>query len=141
MFNYIPEYFKSETADSVEEAEGWYTDKKNNRRPPELLPRDEVARAINSEIKAGRGSPHGGVFLDIASRRDAEFIRRRLASMYHHFKEVPDLDIPRPGWRSSYHQLKERGALHIPAERMEVGPPCHYVMGGVEVNPDTEESI
>ena len=121
MFDYIPEYFKSETADSIEEAEGWYTDKKNNRRPPELLPRDEVARAINSEIKAGRGSPHGGVFLDIASRRDAEFIRRRLPSMYHQFKELADVDIT--------------------AEPMEVGPTCHYVMGGVEVDADTEESI
>jgi succinate dehydrogenase / fumarate reductase, flavoprotein subunit len=121
MFDYIPEYFKSETADSIEEAEGWYTDKKNNRRPPELLPRDEVARAINSEIKAGRGSPHGGVYLDIASRRDAEFIRRRLPSMYHQFKELADVDIT--------------------AEPMEVGPTCHYVMGGVEVNPDTEESV
>ncbi len=70
MFDYIPEYFKKETADTIEEAEGWYTDKKNHRRPPELLPRDEVARAINSEIKAGRGSPHGGVYLDIASRRE-----------------------------------------------------------------------
>jgi succinate dehydrogenase / fumarate reductase flavoprotein subunit len=121
MFDYIPEYFKAETADSIEEAEGWYTDKKNNRRPPELLPRDEVARAINSEIKAGRGSPHGGVFLDIASRRDAEFIRRRLPSMYHQFKELADVDIT--------------------AEPMEVGPTCHYVMGGVEVDADTEESI
>jgi succinate dehydrogenase / fumarate reductase flavoprotein subunit len=121
MFDYIPEYFKSETADSIEEAEGWYTDKKNNRRPPELLPRDEVARAINSEIKAGRGSPHGGVYLDIASRRDADFIRRRLPSMYHQFKELADVDIT--------------------AEPMEVGPTCHYVMGGVEVDPDTEESI
>ena len=121
MFDYIPEYFKAETADTIEEAEGWYTDKKNNRRPPELLPRDEVARAINSEIKAGRGSPHGGVFLDIASRRDAEFIRRRLPSMYHQFKELADVDIT--------------------AEPMEVGPTCHYVMGGVEVDPDTEESI
>jgi succinate dehydrogenase / fumarate reductase, flavoprotein subunit len=121
MFDYIPEYFKSETADSIEEAEGWYADKKNNRRPPELLPRDEVARAINSEIKAGRGSPHGGVFLDIASRRDAEFIRRRLPSMYHQFKELADVDIT--------------------AEPMEVGPTCHYVMGGVEVDADTEESI
>jgi succinate dehydrogenase / fumarate reductase, flavoprotein subunit len=121
MFDYIPEYFKSETADSIEEAEGWYTDKKNNRRPPELLPRDEVARAINSEIKAGRGSPHGGVYLDIASRRDAEFIRRRLPSMYHQFKELADVDIT--------------------AEPMEVGPTCHYVMGGVAVAPDTEESI
>jgi succinate dehydrogenase flavoprotein subunit len=121
MFNYIPEFFKKETADTIEEAEGWYTDKKNHRRPPELLPRDEVARAINSEIKAGRGSPHGGVFLDIASRRDAEFIRRRLPSMYHQFKELADVDIT--------------------AEPMEVGPTCHYVMGGVEVDPDTEESI
>jgi succinate dehydrogenase / fumarate reductase, flavoprotein subunit len=121
MFDYIPEYFKAETADTVEEAEGWYTDKKNHRRPPELLPRDEVARAINSEIKAGRGSPHGGVFLDIASRRDAEFIRRRLPSMYHQFKELADVDIT--------------------AEPMEVGPTCHYVMGGVEVDADTEQSI
>ncbi len=121
MFDYIPEYFKAETADTVEEAEGWYTDKKNHRRPPELLPRDEVARAINSEIKAGRGSPHGGVFLDIASRRDPEFIRRRLPSMYHQFKELADVDIT--------------------AEPMEVGPTCHYVMGGVEVDADTEESI
>ncbi len=120
MFDYIPEYFKAETADSVEEAEGWYADKKNNRRPPELLPRDEVARAINSEIKAGRGSPHGGVFLDIASRRDAEFIRRRLPSMYHQFKELADVDIT--------------------TDPMEVGPTCHYVMGGVEVNADTEQS-
>ncbi|HET7533790.1 MAG TPA: fumarate reductase/succinate dehydrogenase flavoprotein subunit [Nocardioidaceae bacterium] len=121
MFDYIPEFFKSETADTVEEAEGWYTDKKNHRRPPELLPRDEVARAINSEIKAGRGSPHGGVFLDIASRRDADFIRRRLPSMYHQFKELADVDIT--------------------AEPMEVGPTCHYVMGGVEVDADTEQSL
>ncbi len=121
MFDYIPEFFKAETADTVEEAEGWYTDKKNHRRPPELLPRDEVARAINSEIKAGRGSPHGGVFLDIASRRDADFIRRRLPSMYHQFKELADVDITR--------------------EPMEVGPTCHYVMGGVEVDADTEQSL
>src|SRR6188768_980960 len=120
MFDYIPEFFKSETADSIEEAEGWYTDKKNNRRPPELLPRDEVARAINSEIKAGRGSPHGGIYLDIASRRDADFIRKRLPSMYHQFKELADVDITQ--------------------EPMEIGPTCHYVMGGVEVDPDTELS-
>ncbi|HET6698594.1 MAG TPA: FAD-binding protein, partial [Nocardioidaceae bacterium] len=120
MFDYIPDYFKAETADTIEEAEGWYTDKKAHRRPPELLPRDEVARAINSEIKAGRGSPHGGVFLDIASRRDAEFIQRRLPSMYHQFKELADVDIT--------------------AEPMEVGPTCHYVMGGVEVDADTEQS-
>src|SRR5438309_3352802 len=78
MFDYIPEVFASETADTEEEADRWYDDKKNARRPPELLPRDEVARAINSEIKAGRGSPHGGVFLDIGSRRPADYIQRRL---------------------------------------------------------------
>ncbi|MEP6815905.1 MAG: fumarate reductase/succinate dehydrogenase flavoprotein subunit, partial [Marmoricola sp.] len=120
MFNYIPEFFKAETADSVEEADRWYDDKKNNRRPPELLPRDEVARAINSEIKAGRGSEHGGIFLDIASRRTPEFIKRRLPSMYHQFKELADVDIT--------------------AEPMEIGPTCHYVMGGVEVDADTELS-
>ncbi|MFL5648828.1 MAG: fumarate reductase/succinate dehydrogenase flavoprotein subunit [Chloroflexota bacterium] len=121
MFDYIPEFFKAETADSIEEADRWYDDKKNNRRPPELLPRDEVARAINSEIKAGRGSPHGGVFLDIASRRSPEFIKRRLPSMYHQFKELADVDIT--------------------VEPMEIGPTCHYVMGGIEVDADTEQSL
>ncbi len=121
MFDYIPEYFKAETADSEGEADRWYDDKLANRRPPELLPRDEVARAINSEIKAGRGSPHGGVFLDIASRRDAAYVRKRLPSMYHQFKELADVDIT--------------------AEAMEVGPTCHYVMGGVEVDPDSGASI
>jgi succinate dehydrogenase / fumarate reductase flavoprotein subunit len=120
MFDYIPEFFKAETADTIEEADRWYDDKKNNRRPPELLPRDEVARAINSEIKAGRGSPHGGIYLDIASRRTPEFIRKRLPSMYHQFKELADVDIT--------------------AEPMEIGPTCHYVMGGVEVDADTQES-
>jgi succinate dehydrogenase / fumarate reductase flavoprotein subunit len=120
MFDYIPEFFKSETADNEEEADRWYDDKLNNRRPPELLPRDEVARAINSEIKAGRGSPHGGIFLDIASRRSPEFIRKRLPSMYHQFKELADVDIT--------------------SEPMEIGPTCHYVMGGVEVDADTELS-
>ena len=120
MFDYIPEFFRAETADTEEEADRWYDDKANNRRPPELLPRDEVARAINAEIKAGRGSPHGGVFLDIASRRSAEFVRRRLPSMYHQFKELADVDIT--------------------AEPMEIGPTCHYVMGGIEVDPDTQES-
>lgn len=120
MFDYIPDFFKAETADTEEEADRWYEDKKSNRRPPELLPRDEVARAINSEIKAGRGSPHGGIFLDIASRRDADFIRKRLPSMYHQFKELADVDIT--------------------AEPMEIGPTCHYVMGGIEVDPDTEVS-
>ncbi|HET8578083.1 MAG TPA: fumarate reductase/succinate dehydrogenase flavoprotein subunit [Methylomirabilota bacterium] len=116
MFNYIPEYFKSETADSEKEADAWYEDKKN-RRTPDLLPRDEVARAINAEVKAGRGSPHGGVFLDIASRRPPEYIRRRLPSMYHQFKELADVDITK--------------------EAMEVGPTCHYSMGGVRVEADT----
>jgi succinate dehydrogenase / fumarate reductase, flavoprotein subunit len=121
MFDYIPEYFIKETADTEDEADRWYDDKANNRRPPELLPRDEVARAINSEIKAGRGSPHGGVFLDIASRRSAEFVQRRLPSLYHQFKELADVDIT--------------------AEPMEVGPTCHYVMGGVEVDADTGASV
>jgi len=120
MFDYIPEMFRSETAETEEEADRWYTDKKSARRTPDLLPRDEVARAINAEVKAGRGSPHGGVFLDIASRHDPDYIQRRLPSMYHQFKELADVDITR--------------------EPMEVGPTCHYVMGGVRVDPDTQES-
>jgi succinate dehydrogenase / fumarate reductase flavoprotein subunit len=120
MFNYIPDVFKAQYATSAEEADGWYEDPDNNRRPPELLPRDEVARAINSEVKAGRGSPQGGVFLDIASRLPAEEIQRRLPSMYHQFKELADVDITQ--------------------EPMEVGPTCHYVMGGVEVDPETQQS-
>jgi succinate dehydrogenase / fumarate reductase flavoprotein subunit len=121
MFDYIPDYFRKETAETEEEADRWYTDKKNNRRPPELLPRDEVARAINSEVKAGRGTPHGGVFLDIASRRDAEYIKKRLPSMYHQFRELAEVDIT--------------------VEPMEVGPTCHYVMGGVEVDPETAAAV
>jgi succinate dehydrogenase / fumarate reductase flavoprotein subunit len=120
MFDYIPEFFKAETADNEEEADHWYTDKRNNRRPPELLPRDEVARAINNEVKEGRGSPHGGVFLDIATRRTPEFIQKRLPSMYHQFKELAEVDITK--------------------EPMEIGPTCHYVMGGVEVDPDSAAS-
>ena len=120
MFDYIPDVFKDQYATSEEEADRWYTDADNNRRPPELLPRDEVARAINSEVKDGRGSPHGGVFLDIASRLSAEEIQKRLPSMYHQFKELADVDIT--------------------AEPMEVGPTCHYVMGGVEVEPDSAMS-
>jgi succinate dehydrogenase / fumarate reductase flavoprotein subunit len=117
MFSYIPEFFKAETADNEAEADRWYEDKKNNRRTPDLLPRDEVARAINAEVKAGRGSPHGGVFLDIASRRNAEYIKKRLPSMYHQFKELADVDITK--------------------EPMEVGPTCHYIMGGLRVDADT----
>jgi succinate dehydrogenase / fumarate reductase flavoprotein subunit len=120
MFNYIPEFFKGETADNIEEAERWYADKKNNRRTPDLLPRDEVARAINSEVKAGRGSPHGGVFLDICTRRPADYIRKRLPSMYHQFKELANVDITK--------------------EPMEVGPTCHYAMGGVRVEADSTQS-
>ncbi len=117
MFDYVPDVFRAQYAETEEEADRWYTDPDHNRRPPELLPRDEVARSINSEIKAGRGSPHGGVFLDIASRRPAEEILRRLPSMYHQFIELADVDITK--------------------QPMEIGPTCHYVMGGVEVDPDT----
>ena len=121
MFDYVPDVFRAQYAETEEEADRWYTDPDHNRRPPELLPRDEVARANNAEVKAGRGSPHGGVFLDIASRRPAEEILRRLPSMYHQFKELADVDITK--------------------EPMEVGPAQHYVMGGVEVDPDTAASI
>ncbi len=117
MFQYIPEFFRAETAETEAEADQWYTDKKKNRRTPDLLPRDEVARAINAEVKMGRGSPHGGVFLDIASRRDPEYIKRRLPSMYHQFKELADVDITK--------------------EPMEVGPTSHYMNGGVRVDADT----
>jgi len=120
MFRYIPEFFKTETADTEEEADRWFGDKTNNRRTPDLLPRDEVARAINSEVKAGRGSPHGGVFLDIASRRSPAEIRRLLPSMYHQFMKLADVDIT--------------------AVPMEVGPTCHYAMGGVRVDADTAAS-
>ncbi|MDR0342561.1 MAG: fumarate reductase/succinate dehydrogenase flavoprotein subunit [Nocardiopsaceae bacterium] len=117
MFGYVPDVFRDQHAETEEEADRWYDDPDHNRRPPELLPRDEVARAINAEAKAGRGSPHGGVFLDIASRLPADEILRRLPSMYHQFKELADVDITK--------------------EPMEVGPAQHYVMGGVEVEPDT----
>ncbi|WP_017574021.1 fumarate reductase/succinate dehydrogenase flavoprotein subunit [Nocardiopsis halotolerans] len=120
MFDYVPDVFRSQYAETEEEADGWYGDPANNRRPPELLPRDEVARAINNEVKEGRGSPHGGVFLDVSTRLPAEEIRRRLPSMHHQFKELADVDIT--------------------AEPMEVGPTCHYVMGGVRVDADTAAS-
>src|SRR6185503_9343355 len=120
MFKYIPEKFAKETADTEEEAQRWLDGDKNARRPPELLTRDEVARSINAEVKAGRGSPHGGVFLDIASRRPADFIKRKLPSMYHQFKELAEVDIT--------------------AEAMEVGPTLHYFMGGVRVDADSQMS-
>jgi succinate dehydrogenase / fumarate reductase flavoprotein subunit len=117
MFDYIPDVFKDKYAETEDEADRWYEDPDHNRRPPELLPRDEVARAINAEVKEGRGSPHGGVFLDVSTRMPAEVIKRRLPSMYHQFKELADVDIT--------------------AEAMEVGPTCHYVMGGVAVESET----
>jgi succinate dehydrogenase / fumarate reductase flavoprotein subunit len=112
--------FAAETADTEEEADRWYTDKKRARRTPDLLPRDEVARAINTEVKSGRGTPHGGVYLDIATRRDADYIRRRLPSMHHQFLQLAEVDIT--------------------VEPMEVGPTAHYMMGGVRVDAETQES-
>ncbi|MGW4028114.1 fumarate reductase/succinate dehydrogenase flavoprotein subunit [Streptomyces sp. NPDC004838] len=121
MFDHIPDVFKEKYAQTKEEADRWYEDPDNNRRPPELLPRDEVARAINTEVKEGRGSPAGGVFLDVSTRMPAEVIRRRLPSMYHQFKELADVDIT--------------------AEAMEVGPTCHYVMGGIAVDSDSAAAV
>src|SRR5205807_4228731 len=120
MFNYISERFAPETANTVEEANRWLAGDKTARRPPELLTRDEVARAITAEVKAGRGSPHGGVFLDIASRVPADVIKRKLPSMYHQFMELAEVDITK--------------------EPMEVGPTLHYFMGGVRVDADTQMS-
>ena len=121
MFKYIPDVFKDKYADNEEEADRWYLDQDNNRRPPELLPRDEVARAINTEVKSGRGTEHGGVYLDVSKRIPAEVIKKRLPSMWHQFYELAGVDITK--------------------EAMEVGPTCHYVMGGVEVEPDTAAAI
>src|SRR5216683_146074 len=125
MFHGIPENYFSQTADSEEE--GWrYTQgDKTARRPPELLTRDHVARCILREVKEGRGSPHGGVFLDIAWIKEklpnaAEYIKKKLPSMYHQFKQLADVDITK--------------------EAMEIGPTTHYMMGGVRVDPDTQES-
>ncbi len=125
MFDYVPEMFRGEFADTEEEANRWVKAVVANklpdaRRPPELLTRDVVARAIRSEIRAGRGSPHGGVFLDIATRRSPDEIKKKLPSMYHQFKELADVDITK--------------------DPMEVGPTCHYMMGGVRVNAETQES-
>tara|TARA_B100000029_G_scaffold379930_2_gene374845 strand:+ start:951 stop:2738 length:1788 start_codon:yes stop_codon:yes gene_type:complete len=117
MYDYIPDTFAPETSDTEEEAERWLAGDPEARRPPELLTRDVVARAIRSERLAGRGSPHGGAFLDIASRRDAEYIKKKLPSMYHQFMKLGNLDIT--------------------TTPMEVGPTCHYVMGGVRVDPET----
>jgi succinate dehydrogenase / fumarate reductase flavoprotein subunit len=121
MFKYIPDVFKNIYADNEAEADRWYLDQDNNRRPPELLPRDEVARAINAEVKSGRGSEHGGVFLDVSKRIPADVIKKRLPSMWHQFYELAGVDITK--------------------EAMEVGPTCHYVMGGVEVEPDNAAAV
>jgi succinate dehydrogenase / fumarate reductase flavoprotein subunit len=118
MFNYIPPMFAAETADTPEEAKRWLEGDRDARRPPDLLTRDVVARAIRAEVLAGRGSPHGGVFLDIANQRDPETIKRKLPSMYHQFKQLGDLDITK--------------------QPMEVGPTCHYMMGGIRVDAETE---
>ena len=125
MFDDIPENYKAQTADSEEEGWRYCQGDRNARRPPELLTRDHVARCIVREIKAGRGSPHGGVFLDIAWIKDrvaggAEHIKKKLPSMYHQFKQLADIDITE--------------------EPMEVGPTTHYVMGGIRVDSDTQMS-
>src|SRR6059036_3854825 len=123
MFRYVPEMFKKDFADSEEEADRWVAEviagrKAEARRPPELLTRDVVARAITQEVREGRGSPHGGAFLDIASRRRPEEITRKLPGMYHQFMELADVDITQAP--------------------MEVGPTTHYMMGGVRVDADTQ---
>ncbi len=121
MFRYVPEMFQGDYAETEEEALRWVDgDRVNNRRPPELLTRDVVSKAIVAEVEAGRGSPHGGAFLDIAATRDPEYIKKKLPSMYHQFKELADVDIT--------------------AAPMEVGPTTHYVMGGVKVDAETAES-
>ena len=120
MFDNIPKRFASETADTEEEAGRWLAGDKNARRPPELLTRDVVARAIRKEVKAGRGSPHGGAFLDIANQRSEEDIKKKLPSMYHQFKVLAELDITK--------------------DVMEVGPTLHYMMGGILVDADTQMS-
>jgi succinate dehydrogenase / fumarate reductase flavoprotein subunit len=125
MFREIPEMFAGEFAETEEEANRWVQDviagrRPDARRPPELLTRDVVARAIRREVRENRGSPHGGVLLDIASYRTPEAIKKKLPGMYHQFKELADVDITK--------------------EPMEVGPTCHYMMGGVRVDPVTQES-
>lgn len=125
MFDNIPEMFQGDYAETEEEATRWVeavvADKRPDaRRPPELLTRDVVARAIRREVQAGRGTPHGGVYLDIASKRSPEAIKRKLPSMYHQFKELANVDIT--------------------TDPMEVGPTCHYTMGGVRVDPDSQET-
>jgi succinate dehydrogenase / fumarate reductase flavoprotein subunit len=125
MFEAIPENYRHQTADNEEEGWRYCQGHKDSRRPPELLTRDHVSRCIVREIKEGRGSPHGGVFLDISWIKQkipnaAEHIKRKLPSMYHQFKQLADIDITE--------------------QPMEVGPTTHYIMGGVRVDPDTQMS-
>lgn len=118
MFRYVPDSMKKEYAADEEDMHRWLEGDKQARRPPELLTRDLVAKAIFDEVKEGRGSPHGGVFLDIAGARDAATIKKKLPSMYRQFKELADVDITK--------------------QPMEVGPTCHYMMGGVKVDAQTQ---
>jgi succinate dehydrogenase / fumarate reductase flavoprotein subunit len=125
MFDAIPENYRAQTADNEEEGWRYCQGDKDARRPPELLTRDHVSRCIVREIKEGRGSPHGGVYLDISWIKQklenaAEHIKRKLPSMYHQFKQLADIDITE--------------------QPMEVGPTTHYIMGGVHVDPDTQMS-
>ena len=120
MFRYVPDMYKGEFAETEEEAKKWLDGDQKARRPPELLTRDVVAKAIDKEVKEGRGTVHGGVFLDIASQRSADYILRKLPSMHHQFKTLANLDITK--------------------EPMEIGPTTHYVMGGIRVDPDTQET-
>ncbi len=124
MFKQIPDRYKSQIAETEAEADQWLEEIRSGkpitvRKPADLLPRDIVARGIYNEVKEGRGSPHGGAFLDI-SHMPAEYVKKKLPSMYHQFKDLADVDITK--------------------EPMEVGPTTHYIMGGIRVNPDTQES-
>src|SRR5216117_2278018 len=121
MFRYMPEMFKGDFADTEAEADAWVKgDRKQNRRPPELLTRDVVAKAIVREIAEGRGTEHGGVLLDIASKQSPDYIKQKLPSMYHQFKELAHVDITK--------------------DAMEIGPTTHYMMGGVKVDAESQES-
>jgi succinate dehydrogenase / fumarate reductase flavoprotein subunit len=129
MFKYIPDKYKGKYAETEQEADAWFKkvvvdgikeDTVTERKPPELMSRDVTARALWNEIKEGRGTEHGGVFLDIASRRTPEDIKKKLPSMYHQFKQLADVDITK-----------------VP---METGPTCHYMMGGVKVDPESQMS-
>src|SRR6266516_1655513 len=121
MFRYMPDMFKGDYADTEGESDAWVKgDRKKNRRPPELLTRDVVSKAIVKEIAEGRGTPHGGVFLDIASKQGPDYIKQKLPSMYHQFKELAQVDITK--------------------DPMEIGPTTHYMMGGVKVDAETQEA-